>query len=83
MDQVFLAARRGYDKPAPQSKCELHEWEIIFVAHNHPSDKGQYSPEDIEVSRRLKEAGNYIGIEVLDSIIVSHHNEGLSLKEKG
>ena len=55
----------------------------IIVAHNHPSGNCQYSPEDIEVSRRLKEAGDYIGIEVLDSIIVSHHNEGLSLKEKG
>ncbi|MBD8033032.1 JAB domain-containing protein [Solibacillus merdavium] len=43
----------------------------------------QYPPVDIEVSRRLKDAGNYIGIEVLDSIIVSYDNEGLSLKEKG
>ncbi|MGE6489789.1 JAB domain-containing protein [Paenisporosarcina sp. NPDC076898] len=54
----------------------------ILVAHNHPSGNCQYSPEDIEVSKRLMEAGEIMGIEVLDSIIVSHE-DGISLKEKG
>jgi DNA repair protein RadC len=54
----------------------------ILVAHNHPSGNCQYSPEDIEVSKRLTEAGKFIGIEVLDSIIVSH-SDGISLREKG
>ncbi|WP_394189459.1 JAB domain-containing protein [Paenisporosarcina quisquiliarum] len=53
----------------------------IMVAHNHPSGNCQYSPEDIEVSERLKEAGDIMGIEVLDSIIVSH-SDGISLREK-
>jgi len=42
----------------------------------------QYSPEDIEVSKRLRDAGELMGIEVLDSIIVSH-SDGISLREKG
>lgn len=55
----------------------------IIVGHNHPSGNNQYSPEDIEVSKRLKEAGEIIGIQVLDSIIVGHASGGLSLTEKG
>jgi len=55
----------------------------ILVAHNHPSGNNQYSPEDVEVSKRLKEAGEYIGIELLDSITVGHKNGGLSLRETG
>lgn len=54
----------------------------IIVAHNHPSGDCQYSPEDIMVSKRLMEAGEIIGIEVLDSLIVSH-KDGVSLREKG
>ncbi len=54
----------------------------ILVAHNHPSGNCQYSPEDIEVSKRLRDAGEIMGIEVLDSIIVSH-SDGISLREKG
>lgn len=54
----------------------------IIVVHNHPSGDCQHSPEDIMVSKRLKEAGEIIGIEVLDSLIVSY-KDGVSLREKG
>lgn len=40
------------------------------------------SPEDIEVTKRLYEAGNIIGIDVLDHIIIGDH-QFISLKEKG
>jgi DNA repair protein RadC len=54
----------------------------IIVGHNHPSGKAEPSREDIEVTKRLVEAGKIIGIEVLDHIIVG---DGMftSLKEKG
>ncbi|MBT2668986.1 hypothetical protein J7J00_26720 [Bacillus sp. ISL-4] len=39
--------------------------------------------EDIEVTKRLAEAGKIIGIEVLDHLIVSHTGKYVSLKEKG
>jgi DNA repair protein RadC len=42
----------------------------IIVAHNHPSGDVRPSPEDEAVKRRLEEAGQLIGIEVLDSLIV-------------
>ena len=43
----------------------------IIIAHNHPSGNLEPSKEDIAVSKRLIDAGNLLGIEVLDHIIVS------------
>ncbi|WWS86588.1 DNA repair protein RadC [Sporosarcina psychrophila] len=54
----------------------------IVVAHNHPSGNPSPSPEDIEVTKRLIEAGSIMGIEVLDHVIIGDH-QFLSLKEKG
>jgi DNA repair protein RadC len=54
----------------------------IIVAHNHPSGNPSPSPEDIEVTKRLIEAGSIMGIELLDHVIIGDH-QFLSLKEKG
>lgn len=43
----------------------------VIVAHNHPSESLQPSEADIEVTERLKEAGELLGIKVLDHLIVS------------
>lgn len=43
---------------------------VIFV-HNHPSGSVEPSAEDIEVTRRLVEAGRMLGIEVLDHLILT------------
>jgi len=54
---------------------------VIFV-HNHPSGDPQPSEEDLEITKRLVEAGKILGIEVLDHIIIT--KEGFfSFKEKG
>lgn len=53
----------------------------IIVAHNHPSNDTEPSPEDIETTRRLAHAGKILGIELVDHIIVSPFGF-LSLKEK-
>lgn len=42
----------------------------IIVAHNHPSGDVTPSPEDLHLTRRLKEIGDIMGIPVLDSLIV-------------
>ncbi len=42
----------------------------IILVHNHPSGDPTPSKEDIEVTNRLVEAGNIIGIEVIDHIII-------------
>lgn len=54
----------------------------IIVAHNHPSGNPTPSPEDIDVTNRLIEAGKIVGIDVLDHIIIGDH-QFISLKEKG
>ncbi|RUS50031.1 DNA repair protein RadC, partial [Kurthia sp. 3B1D] len=54
----------------------------IIVGHNHPSGNCTPSPEDIDVTERLKEAGELLGVELLDHLIVCENNF-LSLKEKG
>ncbi|MFX3674593.1 MAG: DNA repair protein RadC [Paenisporosarcina sp.] len=54
----------------------------IICAHNHPSGNPSPSPEDIEVTKRLQEAGHIMGIELLDHVIIGDH-QFISLKEKG
>ena len=53
----------------------------IILAHNHPSGDTAPSKEDIDVTDRLVEAGELLGIRVLDHIIVGH-TRYLSFKEK-
>ncbi|MCM0648426.1 DNA repair protein RadC [Clostridium swellfunianum] len=55
----------------------------VIVFHNHPSGITDPSTEDIEATKRIKEAGKIIGIEVLDHIIVGQGNKFCSMKEKG
>lgn len=43
----------------------------IIVAHNHPSGNLEASPEDLEVTRILREAGEILQIKVLDSLIIT------------
>ncbi|EPD54288.1 DNA repair protein RadC [Paenisporosarcina sp. HGH0030] len=54
----------------------------IICAHNHPSGNPSPSPEDIEVTKRIQEAGHIMGIELLDHVIIGDH-QFISLKEKG
>jgi DNA repair protein RadC len=43
----------------------------IIVSHNHPSGSLEPSDEDLQITRRLKSAGEIIGIQVLDHVIVA------------
>lgn len=54
----------------------------IIVAHNHPSGDPNPSKEDMQITERLKEAGNLLGINLIDHIIVGE-DKYISLKEKG
>lgn len=53
----------------------------IILVHQHPSGDPAPSREDREITRRLKEAGELIGINVLDHIIVG--DSYLSFVEMG
>lgn len=54
----------------------------IIAAHNHPSGNPEASQDDIKLSRRLKEAGELIGIEIIDHIIIGD-GKYISLKREG
>ena len=53
----------------------------IICLHNHPSGDPEPSREDIEITRRLVEAGEIMGIKVLDHVIIGGQRY-LSMKEK-
>jgi len=54
----------------------------VIFAHNHPSGNPEASEDDIELTKRLAQAGEIVGIEVLDHIIIGDNNS-LSLKRAG
>lgn len=43
----------------------------IIVAHNHPSGDSEPSFEDIEITTKLKEIGDLLGIKVLEHIVIT------------
>lgn len=53
-------------------KSLLSNATAITIIHNHPSQDVTPSQEDIIVYEKLKDAGNFIGIHFLDSIIVGN-----------
>lgn len=54
----------------------------IILLHNHPSGDPTPSAEDIRVTKRISEAGNLIGITLMDHLIIGD-NKYISLKEQG
>jgi DNA repair protein RadC len=70
--------------PRDVMKCAiLNNAASIIVSHQHPSGDPTPSREDIDVTKRLAEAGKILGIELLDHVIVSYTGKNVSLKEKG
>lgn len=45
----------------------------IIAIHNHPSGDPAPSAEDIQITKRLQEAGQILGIRLLDHLIVGEH----------
>lgn len=54
----------------------------IIIAHNHPSGNTEPSEEDLEITKKLVESGDILGIEIIDHIIVAK-NDFLSMRAKG
>ena len=61
--------------------CMISAAAIICV-HNHPTGDPSPSAEDISITRRLKEAGELIGIPILDHIIIGE-GQYVSFVERG
>lgn len=54
----------------------------IIIVHNHPSGDPTPSREDLELTRRLKEAGELMGIRLLDHVIIGDGSY-VSLADRG
>jgi DNA repair protein RadC len=55
----------------------------VVVVHNHPSGDPTPSGADIQLTRRLVKAGDVLGIEVLDHVVIGDGGEYASLRDLG
>jgi len=53
----------------------------IIICHSHPSGDPSPSSEDLEVTKQLVEAGKVLDVDLLDHLIIGHH-QFVSLKER-
>jgi len=54
----------------------------LIVAHNHPSGNLQASQSDLDLTKKLKEAGKFLEIQLLDHIIIANQKY-LSFADEG
>lgn len=54
----------------------------LIVVHNHPSGDPSPSPEDIEVTKKLQNAGDLLDVPLLDHVIIGKPNN-FSFRQRG
>lgn len=52
----------------------LSDASFIICVHNHPSGKSNPSKEDLNITKKILELGNKLGIKLLDHIIIGNDN---------
>lgn len=70
-----------YPRKVIKRALDLGASKIILV-HNHPSGDPSPSLQDVDMTKKIKEAGEKIGIQVYDHIIIGNH-KFVSLKSMG
>lgn len=55
----------------------------ISFAHNHPSGDPTPSPQDVGLTKQLYEAGELLGIDLVDHVIIGRHGRWTSLRARG
>ncbi|MDP3043521.1 MAG: DNA repair protein RadC [bacterium] len=53
----------------------------MILAHNHPSGDSEPSEDDLDLTKRMVDAGKILGIEVIDHVIITQNNF-FSFKDK-
>ena len=76
-----LSANVVHPREVFRTACILSASSII-VAHNHPSGDPMPSRQDIELTKKLVEAGKIMGIDVLDHVIIGQ-DSCYGFQEKG
>ncbi len=59
----------------------FHNAAAVILAHNHPSGDNEPSEDDLEITKRIKEAGKIMGVEILDHVIIVKGKKPYSFKE--
>ena len=54
----------------------------LILVHNHPSGEPSPSPDDVQVTRLIVEAGKLLSIDVVDHLVIGRQRF-VSLKERG
>src|SRR3989304_2929669 len=69
--------------PREVFRCLLNYGCAHFICcHNHPSGDPTPSKEDIDITKKLQEAGKIVGIDLLDHVIIGDMKH-YSMKETG
>lgn len=55
----------------------------LVLFHTHPSGDASPSAEDLAFTRRLGEAGDIVGVRLVDHLILGHSGQYVSLKQRG
>jgi DNA repair protein RadC len=55
----------------------------IVLVHNHPSGDPDPSGDDLEITQRLARAGEILGIDVLDHVVIATGGRFASLRDRG
>ena len=63
VNRTVVHPREIYADPITDRAC------AIVVAHNHPSGNMEPSKEDVDITRRLQQAGQILGIPLLDHLV--------------
>lgn len=83
-DTVISSGTINYSIVEPRevfvTAFQYHAVQIILL-HNHPSGDPTPSTEDLMATKRIKEAGEIVGIELIDHIIIGD-NQYVSLRER-
>lgn len=77
LNNSLVHPREVYIPALTTPKCAA-----IIIAHNHPSGDPTPSSDDIQVTDRLKIAGDILGIQLYDHVVVGD-GEWVSLREQG
>lgn len=63
VNRTVVHPREVFADPIVDRAC------AVIVAHNHPSGRLEPSPEDLDITRRLRQAGELLGIDLLDHLV--------------
>ncbi|MGG2201419.1 RadC family protein [Paenibacillus validus] len=76
LNSAIVTPRELFKMAIRKSACS------IVAAHNHPSNDPTPSPEDVQLTERIVEVGELVGIEIIDHCVITA-DSFYSMKEHG